>query len=117
MASLSLRKSTASGRLRLHAKCQLVAGDARLEFALQPRLRVGAVQLREEIELGALLRVGDAFGRSQIRDRLAARLDPRALVKRRHEARAPVARAVDHRGALSCMTTNDGRFWFSVPSP
>ena len=51
----------------------------------------------EEIELAALLGVGDALRRVQIRDRLAAGRDARALIDRRHEAAAPVARAIDHR--------------------
>jgi len=80
VASLSAREIDCAGRFGLHAKGEFVAGDARLEFALRAGGGVGAVHLREEVELAALLGVAHAFGRVEVGDRVAAGGKARALI-------------------------------------
>src|SRR5262245_36117727 len=80
----------------LHAEGEFVAAHAGVEFGLVGVL-VGeaAVHAGEEIELAALLGVGDLFGGVEVGDGLGAALDANPLVDGGHEAGGPVARSVD----------------------
>ena len=89
------------GRLRLHAEGHLVAREAGGELGLVGEAaRVAAVQLADEVELGALHLRSDRIRREQVGDRLGPALDAHALVHRREEGGAPVARSVDHRALV-----------------
>ena len=82
------------GGLGLHAEGQLVALDPGVELGLVgPRREMAAVEPVQQLELALLPRRADLGGRRQVGDRLGAALEPRPLVDRRHEARAPVPRA------------------------
>ena len=92
-----LREVDRVRRLGLHLEGQLVAGDAGLQLGLlrMPGREV-AVEPIEQIELALLAAAADLIGRSQMRDRLLALGQPRALVHRRNEAGRPVPRAVHY---------------------
>ena len=85
-----------AGSFGLHARGHLVAGQAGAEFgAVRVAGREILVHAVDQPEL-RLLQVGaDGLGRVEVRDRLGTAGDAHALVDRRHEAGAPVARAVD----------------------
>ena len=81
---------------RLHPKRQLVCLNASIQFRLlRPTGSMCSVELREEIELAALLVRVHPLGVVEIRDRRLAALQPHSLIDRRHESRSPIARPVD----------------------
>ena len=57
------------------------------------------IELVEKRHLALLPRGADILRRLEVGDRLGAPIEPRALIGRRHEARAPVPRATRHHGA------------------
>ena len=87
--------------VRLHAKRQLVTGDAGRELRV---LRVGGavviVEGGEQVELVALLLHRNLLGRPQVEDRIAGRAELRPLVGRGHEAGTPVGRSGDGPAAM-----------------
>ena len=83
----------AFGGRHLHAIGQLETFDPGGQLRLVRRLlEVPLVELLEEVELRALLAVGDALRRIQVVDRRALRLEHGPLVDARQKARAPVRR-------------------------
>src|SRR5438132_8584685 len=54
------------------------------------------IELGKKRKLAALLHLADAARRIEIRKRFGCRTESNALIKRRHESRAPVARAANH---------------------
>ena len=121
MAAVSCDRSTASGRLGLHAEGEFVAGDAGIEFgsdSARPAAML-RVELVEQIELRhAAGARSTPSGGSRFGIGLAPSVKAHALIRRGHEAGAPVPRAVDRPASrLSCITTKAGRSSFSVPRP
>ena len=66
------------------------------------------IKLVEEGEFAELLRFTDALGGVQVRNRFRAGQDACALIHGRHEAGAPVARAV-HDGAVVVLHHDERR--------
>ena len=84
-------------RRRLHAIRQLVRLDPRIQFALvRPALRMVAVQVAQQIEQPALLRLADRLGPVQVQNRRTFALQQRALIRRGQKSRTPVLRAAHH---------------------
>ena len=74
------------------------------------------VELRQQVELAALLFVADRVRRSQVEDRRALVAEQRALINRRQKTGAPVLRSADTSGR-SVRMTKAGRFSFALPRP
>ena len=87
------------GSLRLHLKGEFVAFDAGVEFGVAgTRGIVVAIQSTEQVQLLTLTATIDAFRVVEELDWRAFGAELHALIHRRHEAIAPVAGTVHHRG-------------------
>ena len=80
MLRLAVHVERLGGRC-LHSVCEFKAVDPRCEFVLCGRSRhLFAVERGEKIELLALAFLREVRGTFEIRNRLALRLQPRALI-------------------------------------
>ena len=94
---------------RLHPKRQLIRLNASVQLRLlRPTGSVCSIELRQKIELAALLLGVHAFGVVEVRDRRLAALQPHSLIDRRHESRSPIARPVDD-FVLAVLQHDEGR--------
>ena len=113
------------GQLRhrgLHAVGHLVLGDARVDLRVAERLGRQLVQLADAVEHAAARRGVDARRVGQVQHRVVARCGsgrPGAALGRKPlpQRREKIGWSVLLPLPCEIMTTNAGRFWFSLPRP
>ena len=115
-------RSINSGTDDLHAERHLVLGDARLRLGVGDFVELFLIEAGQRVEHAAARGGVDAGGIGQEQHRIAVGAQGDALVLARQETRAPKAvvdrlRCPGGRATMAVMTTNAGRFSFSVPRP